>query len=255
MEQAEIEVIIDKDNLRCKKCSLFPDITIYNYKNRVNIHLECENKHINTPLLDAYIKDICSNNNNANKCEKCGNKKGVKECQFCNKYLCEECNKEHLTIEHIVNNQIVKEIEENKYLKNIDDKHKDIKEKMKKSLDYLKEIIDYYKKLEDNFKKFLLDNINEMILIKLLMNNYRNNKREEKLIKNIDFLLAFNKLEFKTDNLNEFLLDKKNYILYGDRYKGEIKNEEFEGKGEIEYFNGKYEGEWKNGKKDGSGNI
>ena len=109
---------------------------------------------------------------------------------------------------------------------------------MKKSLDYLKEIIEYYKKLEDNFKKFLLDNINEMILIKLLMNKYKN-KRGEKLIKNIDFLLTFNKLEFKTDNLNEFLLDHKNYILYGDRYKGEKKNEEYEGRGEMEYYNGK----------------
>ena len=57
----------------------------------------------------------------ARKYEKCENKEGIKECQFCKKYLCEECNKKHLTIEHIVNNQIVKEIEENKYLKNIDE--------------------------------------------------------------------------------------------------------------------------------------
>ena len=147
MEQAEIEVIIDKDNLRCKKCSLFPDITIYNHKNKVNIFTECKNKHINISLLDNYIKDIYSNNNSTNKCEKCENNKDVRTFQFCKKYLCEECNKKHLTIEYVVNNQIVKEIEENKYLKNIDDKHKDIKEKMKKSLDYLKEIIEYYKKL------------------------------------------------------------------------------------------------------------
>ena len=51
MEQIEIEKELDADNLRCKKCSLFPDITIYNYKNRVNIHLECENKHIETIIL------------------------------------------------------------------------------------------------------------------------------------------------------------------------------------------------------------
>ena len=253
MEQAEIEVIIDKDNLRCKKCSLFPDITIYNYKNRVNVYLECENKHINTPLLDEYIKDNHSYNNNANKCEKCENKKGIKECQFCKKYLCEECNKKHLTIEHIVNNQIVKEIEENKYINNIDGKHKDIKKKMKNSLDYLKEIIRYYKELEDKFKKFLIDNINEIILIKLLINNYIENKNEEKLINNIDYILKFNKLEFKTNNLNEYLLNNKNYILYGDRYKGEIKNEEYEGKGKMEYYNGIYEGEWKNGKREGFG--
>ena len=35
MEQVEIEKELDADNLRCKECSLFPDITIYNYKNRV----------------------------------------------------------------------------------------------------------------------------------------------------------------------------------------------------------------------------
>ena len=35
MEFVEIEKKLDADNLRCKKCSLFPDITIYNYKNRV----------------------------------------------------------------------------------------------------------------------------------------------------------------------------------------------------------------------------
>ncbi len=52
------------------------------------------------------------------------------------------------------------------------------------------------------------------------MNNYASNKKEEKLIKNIDFLLTFNKFEFKTDNLNEFLLNHKNYILYGNSYKG-----------------------------------
>ena len=141
MNSIEIKKELDNDNLRCKKCSLFPDITIYNYKNRVNIFSECENKHINISLLDAYIKEICSNTYNSNKCEKCENKKDIKECQFCKKSLCEECNKKHLTIEHIVNNQIVKEIEENKYINNVDDECGEMKEKMKNSLDYLKDII------------------------------------------------------------------------------------------------------------------
>ena len=99
----------------------------------------------------------------------------------------------------------------------------------------------------------MLDNLNEIIFIKLLLISYIENKKEEKLIKNIDFLLTFNKLEIKTENLGEFLLDNKNYILNGDRYKGEKKNEEYEGRGEMEYYNGKYEGEWKNGLREGFG--
>ena len=79
------------------------------------------------------------------------------------------------------------------------------------------------------------------------------NKNEEKLIKNIDYILTFNKLEFKTDNLYEYLLNNKNYILYGDRYKGEIKNDQYDGKGIMDYYNGIYEGEWKNGKREGFG--
>ena len=154
MNSIEIKKELVDDNLRCKKCRLFPDITIYNHKNRVNIFTECKNRHINISLLDDYIKDNHSYNNNENKCEKCENNKDARTWQFCKKSLCEECNKKHLTIEHIIDNQIVKEIEENKYMNNIDDKYNEIKETMKKSLDYLKEIIEYYKKLEDNLKNF-----------------------------------------------------------------------------------------------------
>ena len=243
------------NNLKCQKCSNIPGLTIFNSVNRVNVFSECKNKHIKVCLLDEYIKNIYSYNNNINKCENCKKEKKNKICQFCNKYLCEDCNNKHLTIEHIINNKISNDIYENKYLDNInnDDKFNSIKEKLLKIIKYLKDIIDYYKILENNFKKYLIDNLNEIILIKLLINNYNENKKEENLIKNIDYLLKFNKLEFKTENLNEFLLDNNNYILYGDKYKGEKKNEEYEGKGEMEYYNGKYEGEWKNGLREGFG--
>ena len=228
-------------NLKCKKCNSLPDITIFNSVNRVKILEECENQHYNISLLDEYIKNNSSYTNKIIQCEKCKKDKKIKICQFCNNYLCEECNNNHLTIDHIINNKIIKEIYDNKYINNDienEDKFKEIKEKILNSIEYLKEIIEYYKRLEDNFKKFLNDNLNEIILIKILINNYMENKKEEKLIKNIDFLLNFNKLEFKRENLNEFLLNNKNYILYGDRYKGERKKEEYEGKGEMEYFNG-----------------
>ena len=240
-----------KNNLKCEKCDSIPDFTIFNSQNRVKIFSECKNKHLNICLLDDYIKKSYSYIN-TNNCEKCKKEANIRMCQFCNNFLCEECNNNHLTIDHIINNRISNKIYDSKYLDNIDeeDKFKSIKEKISNSIKYLKDIIEYYKRLENNFKKFLVDNINEIILIKILLNNYMENKKEEeKLINNIDFLLKFNELEFKTENLNEFLLDNKNYILYGDRYKGEKKNEEYEGRGEMEYYNGKYEGEWKNGKR------
>ena len=99
----------------------------------------------------------------------------------------------------------------------------------------------------------MIDNINEIILINLLLNNYKDNKKDVKLLENIDFLLQFNDLEFDTNDFNKFLLNNNNYILYGDRYRGDKINEEFEGKGEMTYFSGKYDGEWKNGFREGFG--
>ena len=171
MEEVEIEESFENDNLRCNNCSFFPDITVFNISNKVKIFTECENKHTNISLLDDYIKNKCVNNNNINKCEKCKKDKNIKMCQFCYHYLCEDCNKNHLTLEHIINSKIAKEIYENRYIDNIDNNFEEIKERIKKSMEYIKEIISYYKQIEDNFKKFILDNINEIILIKLLIKN------------------------------------------------------------------------------------
>ena len=149
--------------LKCEKCNYTPEFTIFNSSNSIKIYSECKNKHINIFLLDEYIKKIISNNK-ISKCEKCKQEKNIKICQFCNKYLCEKCNNNHLTIEHIINNKISNDIYENKYLNNIDDKFKIIKEKILNTIKYLKDIIEYYKILENNFKKFLIDNLNEIIL-------------------------------------------------------------------------------------------
>ena len=248
MENVEIELVYENDNLRCKKCSFFPNITIFNSSNRVKVFTECENKHIDISLLDEYIKNNSNSNNNINKCAKCKNDKNIKICQFCYNHLCEECNEKHLTLEHIINNKIMEKIYDNNYIDNLDKKYEEIKDKIKKSITYIKDIIEYYKQLENNFKKFILDNINEILLIKLLVKNYMNNNNEEKLIKNAEFLLVFNELEFKKENLNDFLSNNKNYILNVDRYK-----EKKEGKGEMEYYNGKYEGEFKDGNREGFG--
>ena len=115
-------------------------------------------------------------------------RKAIKIYQFCKQYLCEECNIKHLTIEHILNNKIIENICDN-YFVGIekDNKMKIIEDKIFKSMKYIKEIEEYYKKLENNFKKFLIDNINEIILIKILLKNYIENKNEEKLLDNIEF--------------------------------------------------------------------
>ena len=156
MEEKLIKTYFGNNNLKCQKCNCFPDITIFNSKNRVKIFSECENKHLNISLLDEYIKNNFSYSNNIIKCEKCKLDRKIKICQFCNKYLCEECNNNHLTIDHIINNKMTKEIYSNKYINNIEneDKYKEVKEKIINSIKYLKEIIEYYKRLEDNFKNF-----------------------------------------------------------------------------------------------------
>ena len=41
---------------------------------------------------------------------------------------------------------------------------------------YLKDIIEYYKMIENNFKKFMIDNLNEILLIKLLLKDSIKNK-------------------------------------------------------------------------------
>ena len=95
--------------LKCEKCNCIPDFTIFNSEKRVKIYSECKNKNLNIWLLDDYIKKNYSFND-INKCEKCKKEEDIKICQFCNNYLCKECNNNHLTIEHIINNKISNKI-------------------------------------------------------------------------------------------------------------------------------------------------
>ena len=242
--------------VNCTKCSSIQDFTLFNSSNQVKLFSECDNKHINLYFLDDYIKKIIAksmeNNDSEIICEKCQKKKEIKICQFCNKYLCGECNIKHLCKDHILNSRIVEEIYDiNSYLDNTeekDDKLKVMKDKLSKAIKYIKEIEEYFKQLENNFIKFMIDNFNELILIKILLKNYLENKNESKLLYNIDFLFQLNNLDLNTNDFNKFLLNINNNILNGQRYKGDKINDEFEGKGEMIYFNGKYDGEWKKGK-------
>ena len=234
--------------VNCTKCSSIQDFTLFNSSNQVKLFSECDNKHINLYFLDDYIKKIISksmeNNDSEIICEKCQKKKEIKICQFCNKYLCGDCNIKHLCKDHILNSRIVEEIYDiNSYFDNIeekDDKLKVMEDKLSKAIKYIKEIEEYFKKLENNFIKFMIK-------------NYLENKNESKLLHNIDFLLQLNNLDLNTNDFNKFLLNNNNNILNSCRYKGDKINDEFEGKGEMIYFNGKYDGEWKKGQREGFG--
>ena len=102
--QPIISIILNEcGQLKCQKCNNFPDITMFNSENRVKIFSECKNKHFNISFLDEYIKNIISDNNALYQCQNCHKERKIKICQFCENYLCEDCNNDHLTIEHIIN--------------------------------------------------------------------------------------------------------------------------------------------------------
>ena len=260
MEHTEIEINIKEPDItsiknrifkfKCNKCNSFPEITLFNSDKTVQIFSECNCKPPCISSLNKFIEDIVTDNKKNNKCQKCKNAASIKNCQLCSNNLCDQCYKEHLTIEHIINNKIIEEINKVDNFENINNQI--IKEKMLNIQAYLKKIIDYYKIIENNFKKYMINNLNQILLLKLLLGAYNENK-EEKLNNNIEFLLNPHNLEFKKEKFDEFLINDKNNILNGDRYKGEKFNEIFEGKGEMEYFNGIYKGQWKNGSREGFG--
>ena len=159
------------NEFKCEKCSAILEYTIFNSSNGVKIFSSCDKKHLNISLLDEYIRDNLSKRPNEKLCKQCKKEKGIKICQFCNNFFCKECNINHLTVEHILKN--IEKIYDNHKLDNLeeDDKYKIVKEKIAKATKYMKNIEEYYRQLENNFKKFMIDNINEIILINLLLNN------------------------------------------------------------------------------------
>ena len=102
----------------------------------------------------------------------------------------------------------------------------------------------------------MIDNINELLLIKILFDNYlilkkENSENSKILLENIKYLCSFNNIRINKNEFNEFLKNKENYILKGNEYKGDLNK----GKIEMNYFIGKYEGEFKNGIKEGKGKF
>ena len=68
----------------------------------------------------------------------------------------------HFTIEHIFKNDILID-----FSNNIEDE--EIKEKFNDSINYLKNIEEYFKEIENNFQNYIIDNLNELLLIKILL--------------------------------------------------------------------------------------
>ncbi len=160
MEHLEIPINIEEPDIKsiedqiykyiCNKCNSFPEITLFNSGKTVQIFSECNCKPPCISSLNEFIEDIFSDNNKSKKCQKCNNGKSIKKCQLCYINLCEKCYNEHLTIEHILNNKIIEEINKVDNFQNINNQN--IKEKMLNIQVYIKEIIDYYKIIENNFK-------------------------------------------------------------------------------------------------------
>ena len=95
-------------NLKCEKCKLIPNFSLYNYKD-IKLNLFCNEGHSNNLNLDNYIKEIKNVNTKEFFCPNCNKNDEVNYCQFCNKYLCQKCNLNHFTIEHIFKNDILKD--------------------------------------------------------------------------------------------------------------------------------------------------
>ena len=137
----------------------------------------------------------------------------------------------------------------------MDNEIKQIIQNYYKSINNLKSIEEYFKEIENNFNDYIINNLNELLLVKILFQQYlkfkkENNEKSKKLLKNIKYLSSFNDLKLNKNEFNEFLKDKNNYILKGSGYKGDLN-----GEGQMNYFLGNYKGKYKNGIKEGKGKI
>ena len=236
-------------NLKCDKCSLIPNFTLYNYiDDCIKLNMICKEYHSFTSSLNNYIKKINNKNLNIKNCSECKMKKEKNEmnlCVFCKTLFCEKCVKNHFIIYHIFKNDILNEFSDKNIFKD-EEEINQIKELMNKSVNYLKEINDYFKEIVNLFEDFMINNLNEILLIKMLYEDYIKMKKinienSKEIYENIIFLLSLNELKLDKRNFDEFLKNKNNYIINGNKYKGNI----IDGKGEMDYFIGKYEGKGK----------
>ena len=239
--------------IKCESCELIPNFTLYN-NDKLSLNVICKDEHSNNYNLEEYIMKIINANERGNVCSKC-QKNSMSYCQFCIEEYCNKCNFNHFTIEHVFKNEIL-----NEFLKDLNTQNEEIKEiiqKIKHPLNTLRKIEDNFKEIISNFQDYMINNLNGLLLIKLLLKYYLILKKEDEknskiLINNIVYLSSFKDLTInQNDEFSLFLKKKENYVIKGSDFKEDLNKGEIE----INYFIGKYEGQWKNGVKEGKGKF
>ena len=200
-----IGILIPKgNNLKCFKCNFIPYFTLYNCLG-IKLHTICEDGHSMTSILDDYIKNSIKQSKNESFCNICNKNEdnNMIFCQFCKKFICKQCNSNHFTIHHIFKNNILENFKDENIFKTLNHEDKSeinqIREIFNQSVSYLKSVADYFKEIENNFQNFMINNLNEILLIKMLFEDYLFLKKENEnnsniLLENILFLASFNNL-------------------------------------------------------------
>ena len=257
---------IDLTKIKCTQCEkstkrdTFNNTFFYCFDCKKNICPLCKNNH--------DLKHRLFNYDDKNYyCEK-QNEQFIEYCQKCEKNLCFLCKDEHSTHENIINlqNMIISKEELLNKFKSIEYLINEIK----KSVEFIKNKLNYFIENIDIFYK----------INKNLVDNYDLKNRNYEILQNLKDVLNNNNFlinELKSVNAEELISNKISNILNicdkisikneqiiypnGDKYIGELKNNQKNGKGTF-YYNEKdnegrfyYEGEWKNDKREGKGII
>ena len=257
---------IDLTKIKCEQCEkctkrdTFNNIFFYCYNCKKSICPLCKNSHDPQHKLFNY--------DDKNFYCETHNEQFIEYCQKCEKNLCFLCKNEHTNHEKIINLQemiIPKEeiLIQFKITEHLINEIKQFVENIKNKLNNFVENIDTFYKINKNFiDNYDVKHRNYEILqnLKEILNN---NKFLIKELESINREQLFPNKISNIFNIYDKISAKNEQIIYpnGDKYIGEIKDNQKNGKG-ILYYNSKdeekrfyYEGEWKNDKREGKGVI
>ena len=257
---------IDLTKIKCEQCEKFTKRDTFNntffycFDCKKSICPLCKNSH------DPKHKIFNYDDKNY-YCEK-HNEQFIEYCQKCEKNLCFLCKNEHSTHENIINLQnmiIPKEELLNKFKIT-----EDLINEIKKTVEYIKNKLNYFVENIDTFYK----------INKIFIDNYDAKNRNYEILQNLKEILNSNNFlikELESINREQYFNNKISNMLNicdkissrnqeiinsnGDKYIGELKNNQKNGKGII-YYNPKdeegrvyYQGDWINDKREGKGII
>ena len=244
----------------CTKSETFNNEFFYCFDCKKNICPLCKNSHEQKHKIFNY------DDKNYN-CEK-HNEQFIEYCQKCGKNLCFLCKNEHIEHKDIINLQsiIIPKEEILNRLKNTEILIDEIKrnvEDIKNKLNNFVKNLDILHKINKNF----IDNYNVKNRNYEILQNLKEIHNNNKFL--IKELQSITTQEFLINKINNILLIcnkisiKNGQIIYqnGDKYIGELKNNQRNGHG-ILYYNPKddegrffYDGDWKDDKREGNGII